>query len=508
MKKNVFSIIWVIFSIMLLNSCSSKEIKLPEVGVCTNLSNGEFLKQNGYSFIEESVGRFLMPTKNEKEFNEMLQQAQNAAIPVKACNSFIPKELKNLSKEQLKILFDWMVKGDGHRRGKNIIYFTVSEQLANDVQEIALKLGYGCSFRKRKGGSIAFGKYKRRDGYVLSLTKRKAISVNRKDGREWIDYDGFVYDITVPNHIIYVRRNGKAAWSGNCSDDGTTLLKYERERHDSANKLAEYWVKVPSVSSTADTIIYLYFRTTDTADGADPENVWDSGFKSVYHLKDATTSTVLDSTSNNNDGTKKAANEPAQADGKIGKAQDFDGTDDYINIGDVNSVKITVEAWIKTSGYSDSDSPIVIKGYTSNVYPYYEYGAYVSAISYGKKLLFFATVGGTLYSTTKYNDAIYDNNWHYIAGRYDGETLSVSIDDGDAATNTDPSGDINHYSTNAIIGNYTYLNGPFDGLIDEVRISNVARSAAWIKASYYSGAGSLLKSFVNETTAGNFFLLF
>jgi sugar phosphate isomerase/epimerase len=101
MKKNVFSIIWVIFSIMLLNSCSSKEIKLPEVGVCTNLSNGEFLKQNGYSFIEESVGHFLMPTKNEKEFNEMLQQAQNAALPVKTCNSFIPKELKSVGPDAM-----------------------------------------------------------------------------------------------------------------------------------------------------------------------------------------------------------------------------------------------------------------------------------------------------------------------------------------------------------------------------------------------------------------------
>ena len=90
-----------------------------------------------------------------------------------------------------------------------------------------------------------------------------------------------------------------------CSNDGETLLKYERERHDSANELAEYWVKVPSVSDSADTYIYLYYRTEDTADGADGENVWDSNHKAVHHLKDATTSTVLDSTSNNNDGTKK-----------------------------------------------------------------------------------------------------------------------------------------------------------------------------------------------------------
>ncbi len=32
----------------------------------------------------------------------------------------------------------------------------------------------------------------------------------------------------------------------------------------------------------------------------------------------------------------------------------------------------------------------------------------------------------------------------------------------------------------------------FNGLIDEIRVSNVARSAAWIKASYNSGNNSLV----------------
>jgi len=38
---------------------------------------------------------------------------------------------------------------------------------------------------------------------------------------EWVeDYDGMVYDVTVQNHILFVRRNNKTAWSGNCGDDG------------------------------------------------------------------------------------------------------------------------------------------------------------------------------------------------------------------------------------------------------------------------------------------------
>jgi sugar phosphate isomerase/epimerase len=54
------------------------------------------LATHGYTYVEESVGNFLMPTKSEEEFNEVLQQAQNAAIPVKACNSFIPGSLKSV----------------------------------------------------------------------------------------------------------------------------------------------------------------------------------------------------------------------------------------------------------------------------------------------------------------------------------------------------------------------------------------------------------------------------
>ncbi|WP_372932881.1 sugar phosphate isomerase/epimerase family protein [Mariniphaga sediminis] len=79
-------------------SCATKteDVFLTEIGVCTSVSNAEMLATHGYSYIEESVGRFLMPAKSEAEFQEALQEAQNAAIPVKACNSFIPGSLKSV----------------------------------------------------------------------------------------------------------------------------------------------------------------------------------------------------------------------------------------------------------------------------------------------------------------------------------------------------------------------------------------------------------------------------
>jgi sugar phosphate isomerase/epimerase len=69
---------------------------LGNVGVATNISNADLLAKNGYNYIEEGVVNFLMPTNSEQEFEEMLQKARSAAIPVKACNLFLPGTLKSV----------------------------------------------------------------------------------------------------------------------------------------------------------------------------------------------------------------------------------------------------------------------------------------------------------------------------------------------------------------------------------------------------------------------------
>ncbi len=96
-KQICFTVLILFFAAGIL-SCSSPspDTFLTEIGVCTSISNAGMLAEHGYRFIEESVGRFLMPTNSEEEFNEMLQQAQNAAIPVKVCNSFIPGSMKSV----------------------------------------------------------------------------------------------------------------------------------------------------------------------------------------------------------------------------------------------------------------------------------------------------------------------------------------------------------------------------------------------------------------------------
>jgi hypothetical protein len=83
------------------------------------------------------------------------------------------------------------------------------------------------------------------------------------------------------------------------TSDGITQCYVEIEKWDTANKKAWLWVKVPSISNTTDTDLYLYYdkdnaeNTVYVGDtGSTPaNNVWDSNFKGVYHLQGDPSST-------------------------------------------------------------------------------------------------------------------------------------------------------------------------------------------------------------------------
>ena len=75
---------------------SPKVLFNPPIGVCTGVENAEMLAAAGYDFIEAGVRTFLVPDKEESVFLENLALAQKAPIPVKACNSFLPGEMKSV----------------------------------------------------------------------------------------------------------------------------------------------------------------------------------------------------------------------------------------------------------------------------------------------------------------------------------------------------------------------------------------------------------------------------
>ncbi len=134
---------------------------------------------------------------------------------------FIPKEIKSLSKRQLKILFDWIGKGNGCLRKATgeVNYWTVSKRLADDLQEIILKLGALGTLTVQREKTTRITKIKRREiktGIVYSIRVQKTKHYRlREKNLQKVFYRGKVYCCEVPNHTVFVRRNGKVSWCGN-----------------------------------------------------------------------------------------------------------------------------------------------------------------------------------------------------------------------------------------------------------------------------------------------------
>ena len=81
-------------------------------------------------------------------------------------------------------------------------------------------------------------------------------------------------------------------------------LYHEIENYDSSTGELISWVNIPNLTTTADTIFYMYYGNPECSSQEDPTKAWDSNYVAVIHMNDATTSTVNDSTINFNNGYK------------------------------------------------------------------------------------------------------------------------------------------------------------------------------------------------------------
>lgn len=67
---------------------------LDRIGISTGIANNEILAAAGYSFVEENVKNFLCPLEADSVFEQKLALLKASKLPVEACNSFLPGNLK------------------------------------------------------------------------------------------------------------------------------------------------------------------------------------------------------------------------------------------------------------------------------------------------------------------------------------------------------------------------------------------------------------------------------
>jgi hypothetical protein len=126
------------------------------------------------------------------------------------------------------------------------------------------------------------------------------------------------------------------------TSDGSTEVPIELAAWDYANETGVVYFKAPSLSSSVDTVFYVYVGNSGAtgygvAATYGRNNVW-TGHEIVAHLNTDPTApdSISDSTGNGNTGNQLGSMTSADVvDAPLGKALNFDGINDGINFGDV-----------------------------------------------------------------------------------------------------------------------------------------------------------------------------
>ncbi len=178
-----------------------------------------------------------------------------------------------------------------------------------------------------------------------------------------IDHNKVDSDLT--DFPIFIQLDNSNFDFNKCRADGYDLrfydvsgnpLSYERVRHNQLNEKAEYWVNVPSISSTQNTVITMEYGSLSASDGQDVAGTWDMNNISLWHLteeSDGTAGEFIDEKGiNNGEGTGVYA---TRVDEQLGFAQSFGGAGaisvpDDATLGIENN--ITVSAWVKPQALS------------------------------------------------------------------------------------------------------------------------------------------------------------
>ncbi len=269
--------------------------------------------------------------------------------------------------------------------------------------------------------------------------------------------------------------------------DGTTRLDHDLEYYDPTTGEYIAWVRIPTLEWDVDTDIYVYYgdytKTTDQS----TTGTWSSGYAGVWHLGEEVTGTGTadlyeDATANGYHGDDGVS--ATGTDGVIGNGQQFDGSNDYIGMGNVldygKNDPMTYSAWVKTTGTGMQIAGKADNGGTETGIWFFMEGSNLS--------LWICDATDCKYRWS--NETFNDGGWHHLVATYDGSNDVSGIQlygDGALLTTFDSGNPAIGTVTNSFpfsIGSANNSGQFFVGYMDEVRISEAAHSADWIATEY------------------------
>ena len=269
--------------------------------------------------------------------------------------------------------------------------------------------------------------------------------------------------------------NDSVSWnSGTVAD----RLSHEIEYYDNVDGNLTVWIRLPVLSNTSDTVLYLYYGNSGCESMMDTSGVWNANYRLVQHLCE-TSGVHVDSSGYGNDGTCYGSVSQDVA-GLVDGCDGFDGSSGYVDCGsdaslDFGSGDFSVSYWLKTSA-TETDNHVVSKYGTTGVTPRWLSEVRDGKVNFGIRDS--SSISVTVTSTKNVNDDV----WHYVVGMRDGDDISLFVD-GEFEGSVDASS-VGSISNDRPVLIARLLNYYYPGLVDEVRLSDSSRDASWIKTEY------------------------
>jgi len=277
---------------------------------------------------------------------------------------------------------------------------------------------------------------------------------------------------------------------------GSAMLDYEIERWDT-NGNSFMWVRVPTLSPTS-TSIWACWGSAGAATPPPSTNgsaTWSEGYVGVYHLDETGSAARKDASPAGNHGTTQNYEGDEGVAGKVAGGDAFDGGNDAVMLRDHASLDmtdaITLSAWFKADSWA-FDNVLIRKDEA--------YRLYNRETDMSLKL---PGVGGeTVLSPIENFET---GRWYHVAGTYDrhagADNMILYVNGAPVNTRTETAA-LRTTGDDVFIGRKSNGSQTFDGIIDEARIANTARSADWIRASWLNQASNSVFQSCGAVSAG------
>ncbi len=380
------------------------------------------------------------------------------------------------------------------------------------IKAIAYKTGMSDSLVASAAYTITGGGGGGPSWYDPSWTNRKAITIDhtRVSGASSLTNFPMLFSVTDAN--LKSTGNGGSVGKLDGTDilftdsSGTLKINHELESYNPVTGQVIAWVQVPSLSPTADTVIYIYYGNAAAADQQNKTGVWDSNYKAVWHLPNGATLSTSDSTANTNDGNNTGATAAA---GWVDGGGNFNGSSAFVSIpassfpvyptsgNSTGTYTATFSAWFKSTA-----GGVILGQEGGGVLPPASPHGYVPAIyldstGHLRASLFWHGTSSVNSSPGTYNDGA----WHQVVVSTNNGTETLYVDGAPVSSQTGLLESGYNASYLYLLGTGFGQNWPgvpggwfyFNGALDEMRVSANVRSSDWI-----------LTGFRNQSAPGTF----